>query len=391
MEDQIQTNHPVAVGARQAYARAPAKKKNKKKEDVIPFDQWEDYLSEIPALITAALEAMTVAELDAALDNILTNVFQTKKWGEGATKVQLSAHMGRSRIASVRSILDHSRILKAAEKANFRAKRHLMRSTLHLNVRELIFKTTGLIEVVRTRDEPKAPNRKFLLDSTNMENVARKFGSDGIGLDAIQVGGQGWLVIDAGQSCIVRNDCGEIEFIALRGAISTADLVDFIDLNAKRAADNFRGLRTLGTGFSLSLNGKEYDFERAPRAPPEVYWSKNYASRAHKENTSTPYAISYTARRTEMADPNEELPPFGGDFVDIGLKVMMRQASDTLFVFRARQYHGTTPMHQVQQTGVVYPFSARLQDAYDKAKKAETVELDPVYSAGDAAMVDTNI
>lgn len=38
-------------------------------------------------------------------------------------------------------------------------------------------------------------------------------------------------------------DCGEIEFIALRNAISTADLVEFIDLNANRAADNFRGLR----------------------------------------------------------------------------------------------------------------------------------------------------
>ncbi|KIO32316.1 hypothetical protein M407DRAFT_42599, partial [Tulasnella calospora MUT 4182] len=33
-----------------------------------------------------------------------------------------------------------------------------------------------------------------------------------------------------------------------------------------------------GTGFSLHLKGREYDFGTAPRAPPEVYWSKNYAS-----------------------------------------------------------------------------------------------------------------
>lgn len=122
-----------------------------------------------------------------------------------------------------------------------------------------------------------------------------------------------------------------------------------------------------------------------------MYIAYNSYRRAHKENTSTPYAISYTAQRTEMAGPGDELPPFGGDFVDIGLKVMMRQASDTLFVFRARQYHGTTPMHQVQQTGVVYPFSSRLEDAYAKATKAGTVELDQVYSAGDAPMVDKNI
>lgn len=166
----------------------------------------------------------------------------------------------------------------------------------------------------------------------------------------------------------------------------------------------------LGSGFHLKINNKDYNFPEAPRGPPEVYWSKNYASyvqyayttmythyscilssKTHKEQVFAEYAVSYTARRIEVTDPDGELPPFGGDFVDIGLKVMMRQASDTMFVFHADELHGTSPMHQVQQTGVVYPFSTRLVDAYEKAKKAETVFLDDVVSAGDAPMVEETI
>lgn len=69
--------------------------------------------------------------------------------------------------------------------------------------------------------------------------------------------------------------------------------------------------------------------------------------------------------------------PFGGDFVDIGLKVLMRASSDTLFSFRANELHGTTSMQDVEQLGLAFPFSERIVDAYNKAlAAAATVVLE---------------
>lgn len=109
--------------------------------------------------------------------------------------------------------------------------------------------------------------------------------------------------------------------------------------------------------------------------------------RAHSEKTYTDFAVAYHALRTETNHEDHPFVPFGGDFVDIGLRVLMRAASDTLFAFRANHLHGTTPMRCIEQLGVVYPFSERIKVAYKKAQETTTVVLDDVVTAAPGASV----
>lgn len=91
--------------------------------------------------------------------------------------------------------------------------------------------------------------------------------------------------------------------------------------------------------------------------------------------------MAYHALRVEHDEP------FGGDFVDVGLKVLMRASSDTLFAFRANNLHGTTPMQDVEQLGVVFPFSERIAAAYRKAIDAPTIFLEEAVIAPPGATV----
>ncbi|KAG8934648.1 hypothetical protein FRC01_001384 [Tulasnella sp. 417] len=140
-----------------------------------------------------------------------------------------------------------------------------------------------------------------------------------------------------------------------------------------------------GQGFTFKLGEMEYAFPEAPRCPPEVYHSQNYSSLAHSEQTTTRFAIAYHALRRE--ESLEHSPALGGDFVDVGLKVLMRASSDTLFAFNAKHLHGTTPMQHIDQRGVVFPFSQRILDAYNKTRECETVLLDEVVEAPEGATV----
>ena len=61
----------------------------------------------------------------------------------------------------------------------------------------------------------------------------------------------------------------------------------------------------------------------------------------------------------------------GGNFVDISLKATVRNAADTLIIFKLENKHGTTwAQTGVDRAGVAITFSVNILDAFKKAKAA---------------------
>ncbi|KAG9022158.1 hypothetical protein FS837_006571 [Tulasnella sp. UAMH 9824] len=462
---------PYRKGNNQAACEQPASPK-------ISHNAWEEFLLSHQALIAAVLEAEDLAALDRAMQDVLVAVHASIDGSSTSADMnELLSYMGCSGIPGLRSIPGKRRELRAATRATFNQKRRLMREDLNLSTSNVIMKSDNLRLMTRNREDTKGLNRKFLLDVSLFEHQAEFADeAEAQGHGYIEVGREGWLIIEPEQSCVIRNDEGHIEFAVMRGAAGHDGLIDLVGDNVRKAASNLRGLRPTepgsvtafglsagprhcrmfghaknllhpnrfteneitkfhhnllagstviwkiaesrlpaeimqpliaklegsglpgiftshieeGTGFTLPLGGKEYHFTGSPHGPPEVYHSANYSSkgrRAHSERTYTEFAVAYHALRAETTDEHHPFVSFGGDFVDIGLKVLMRASSDTLFAFRANHLHGTTPMRCIEQLGIVYPFSERIKVAYEKAQDAKTIILEDVVTAAPGASV----
>jgi len=61
----------------------------------------------------------------------------------------------------------------------------------------------------------------------------------------------------------------------------------------------------------------------------------------------------------------------GASFVDVGLKVVVRQATGTIMAFQPEQLHGTTISNGAVNTGMAITFSRRVGDAWNDAKKLQ--------------------
>lgn len=79
-----------------------------------------------------------------------------------------------------------------------------MRQELHLGTPGLIMESGNLLLANRNREDTKGLNRKFLLDVSLFEHQAA-FADEAAAQGYIEVGGEGWLIIEPGQSCVIRN------------------------------------------------------------------------------------------------------------------------------------------------------------------------------------------
>lgn len=71
----------------------------------------------------------------------------------------------------------------------------------------------------------------------------------------------------------------------------------------------------------------------------------------------------------------------GANFVDAGLKVVVKQAAGTLMVFRPAHPHGTTAAEGMSNRAISITFSQRILDAYEVAKKG--LKICPGRGAGE--------
>ena len=72
----------------------------------------------------------------------------------------------------------------------------------------------------------------------------------------------------------------------------------------------------------------------------------------------------------ERQNPDVQIHPFpGSTFVDVGLKVAVRQATGTMTAFQPEHLHGTTSARGAVNTTMIISFSRRINDAWEDAKK----------------------
>lgn len=79
-----------------------------------------------------------------------------------------------------------------------------MKQELHLNETDLIMACNHLKHIVRDREEPRGLNCKFLLDVSQPKHK-NTFGTEAEETGCIEVGEEGWLIIEPDESCIIKN------------------------------------------------------------------------------------------------------------------------------------------------------------------------------------------
>lgn len=87
----------------------------------------------------------------------------------------------------------------------------------------------------------------------------------------------------------------------------------------------------------------------------------------HTDQAYCKYAFVLCAERQ---NPDAQIHPSpGSSFVDIGLKVVVRQATGTMTAFQPEYLHGTTVAHGAVNSSMIISFSRRITDAWEDAKK----------------------
>lgn len=74
----------------------------------------------------------------------------------------------------------------------------------------------------------------------------------------------------------------------------------------------------------------------------------------------------------------------GANFVDAGLKVVVKQAAGTLMIFRPEHHHGTTAAEGMSNRAVSITFSQRILDAFEKAMAG--LKISPGEGAGEGSL-----
>ncbi|KAJ7603371.1 hypothetical protein DFH06DRAFT_1256703 [Mycena polygramma] len=85
-----------------------------------------------------------------------------------------------------------------------------------------------------------------------------------------------------------------------------------------------------------------------------------------------------SSQQSRVADLQEDLSKWpidgGGNFVDVSLRVRVKQAAATLMAFRLEYIHGTTRLCRAHSMGYTIPFCTRLLVAFNKANEHTSVE-----------------
>ena len=159
-----------------------------------------------------------------------------------------------------------------------------------------------------------------------------------------------------------------------------------------------------GHGFHIKIDDEVFLFPTAERAPPEAYLSRGYEAYVllylplhyltftrwtHTDKAYCKYAFSFCVGRELPEQPPQQNLPCGSSFVDIGLKVAVRQDRGTVTAFRPEYLHGTTLAYGAINSIIAITFSKRVGDAWKEARHG-SISVDAqagVLGNGDTAGV----
>lgn len=85
----------------------------------------------------------------------------------------------------------------------------------------------------------------------------------------------------------------------------------------------------------------------------------------------SPHSSSHFTRSASKRTPPQTTP--GGSFVDVGLRVVVRQAKGTLMVFQPEHQHGTTRLFGAHNSHCSINFSSRILEAFKMAEKDQVI------------------
>lgn len=126
-------------------------------------------------------------------------------------------------------------------------------------------------------------------------------------------------------------------------------------------------------------NGIYYEFHNTELAPPQGNFAKNYARFCHNESNATEYCFAWTTSRQNEAHE-------GGEFFIADYAIKVQPSSDTMVVWRGKDYHGTTlPLCDPQQlktdfhqVGLSITISGRVKKLFEKMEKQEIPKRDGI-------------
>ncbi|KAF8882084.1 hypothetical protein BD779DRAFT_1473056 [Infundibulicybe gibba] len=141
------------------------------------------------------------------------------------------------------------------------------------------------------------------------------------------------------------------------------------------------------SGYRLSIGGKTCYFPQFPRGPPEAYFTSNYQAPAHTDSAFAQWALSWCTTRIDKVDvpparyqtrsvskPSDPGPPGGGgNFVDLSLRVVVKQAQGTMMAFQPEFAHGTTHLCDARNQVATITFSQHIWNAYLEAEQNLTL------------------
>ena len=120
-------------------------------------------------------------------------------------------------------------------------------------------------------------------------------------------------------------------------------------------------------------NGIYYEFHNTELAPPQGNFAKNYVRFCHNESNATKYCFAWTT--SQQNDVHE-----GGEFFIADYAIQVQLSSDTMVVWRGKDYHGTTLPHydpkwldrDFHQVGLSIAISGRIRKLFEQMGKQDS-------------------
>ncbi|EDR07183.1 uncharacterized protein LACBIDRAFT_328192 [Laccaria bicolor S238N-H82] len=107
-----------------------------------------------------------------------------------------------------------------------------------------------------------------------------------------------------------------------------------------------------GCGFSISIDGTDYTFSQASRAPPEGVATVSYEAPSHTDGCATIWAFACTVARRILSPQLLPSAHLGSNFIDFGLGVVVQGAARTLTAFQPEHLHATSYRGSVFSMGL---------------------------------------
>ncbi|THH16094.1 hypothetical protein EUX98_g9358 [Antrodiella citrinella] len=135
-----------------------------------------------------------------------------------------------------------------------------------------------------------------------------------------------------------------------------------------------------GNGFSLQFDGVTYAFTNQPRSPPESYATQGYVAWTHKDPAYCDWAFSYCVGRTVAPDA---VADGGANFVEVGLKILVKQACAIVMAFCPEYMHGTTEAIGAFNLAFTFAFSRRIETFWNNLSEELKNSIRSANGAGE--------